>query len=225
MNDPITLAARNNARWCDAVYRSHGLRTTYGPRVWAVSGRSPDGYPDAVTLDRRVSAAQVLSKVDAGPGCSVKDSFATVDLAACGLEILFAAQWILRPASSDTFGQELCWRTVFRPADLSKWAAAHGMTDAFRAALLAERDVKILAAWDGTELVGGAVLNRSGPVVGVSNLFCRGADPRAVWQDVVRAAARLFPGLPLVGYESGDDLKHAMTTGFAPIGRLRVWVG
>jgi hypothetical protein len=33
----------------------------------------------------------------------------------------------------------------------------------------------------------------------------------------------LFPGLPLVGYERGDDLERARRVGFEEVGPLRVW--
>ena len=178
-----------------------------------------------MTLDRRATAAQTVSRVDAGPGCSVKDSFASLDLAGYGMRILFDAQWIRRPAGSDLTGQELPWRIVDRPAELAVWATAHGQVTAFRDPLLAEPDISILAAGDGREPMAGAVLNRSGPVVGVSNLLVRDVDPLVVWRDVIIAASRTFPGRPLVGYEAGDDLRHAVANGFATIGPLRVWVG
>ena len=220
----VVLAARNNAQWCDTVCRGHGLNTMSGALVWAVSQRSPAGYPDAVTVDRRATAAQTLSNVDSGPGCSVKDSFATLDLAGCGMQILFDAQWIWRPASTDV-SQELSWRTVDRSAELAVWATAHGNAHAFRDILLVERDISILAVGDRKEPAAGAVLNRSGPVVGVSNFFCRGVDRGLVWRDVAAATSLEFPGLPLVGYESGEDLRHAVANGFATIGPLRVWGG
>jgi hypothetical protein len=39
----------------------------------------------------------------------------------------------------------------------------------------------------------------------------------------VRAAAALRPGLPIVGYERGEDLAEARQAGFTALGPLRVW--
>jgi hypothetical protein len=35
---------------------------------------------------------------------------------------------------------------------------------------------------------------------------------------------RLFPSLPVVGYEQGDNLVAAIRHGFAPVGKLRIWL-
>jgi len=32
------------------------------------------------------------------------------------------------------------------------------------------------------------------------------------------------PGLPVVGYERGEELDRAMRLGFAPVGPLRIWL-
>ena len=69
-----------------------------------------------------------------------------------------------------------------------------------------------------------AVLTRTDPVVGVSNVFA--ADPASDdgWADLPAVVARHVPGLPLVGYERGVDPEAAQRHGFTPIGPLRVWV-
>ena len=46
----IKIAAANNAAWCDAVCRSHGHAGTFTPPAWLSSHRTPELYPDAVTL-------------------------------------------------------------------------------------------------------------------------------------------------------------------------------
>jgi hypothetical protein len=65
------------------------------------AGRSPEAYPDAVSLDPAATADDVLSLVDAGPGCSVKDSFAALDLRSAGFDVLFEAQWIHREPAEE----------------------------------------------------------------------------------------------------------------------------
>jgi hypothetical protein len=86
----------------------------------------------------------------------------------------------------------------------------------FVPALLAE--VQFLAARSGGRIVAGAILNRSGDVVGISNVF--GGD----WAGAVATATRLYPGLALVGYAAGNDLAAARRQGFDVIGPLRVWM-
>ena len=92
----VTAAARNNAEWCDTVCRAHGTPGTFGAGAWTTSRRSPPFYPDAVTLAPNVVGDHLLRCVDASVGCSVKDSFATLELASDGFRILFEADWIGR---------------------------------------------------------------------------------------------------------------------------------
>ncbi|WP_308312518.1 hypothetical protein [Streptomyces sp. ISL-11] len=175
--------------------------------------------------------ADFLTQLDmATPGCTIKDSFATLDLASNGFIELFHAQWIHRPAGLPAPGTSaLRAERVSTAARLHDWQVAwhggDGTPDVFRPALLDDPSVRVLALYDGEVLSGGVVLNRSAGVVGLSNLFAvDGIDVDAVWSSAITAAADHFPGLPLVGYEHGDDLAHALAGGFAAIGPLRVWL-
>ncbi|GGK65959.1 hypothetical protein Sme01_23690 [Sphaerisporangium melleum] len=96
----VREAVRNNAGWCDAVCRAHGMPGTFTETVWANPRRSPPLYPDAVTLSPDASAEEVLAAIDlvsAEP--SVKDGYAQLDLSDAGFRVLFDAQWIMRPAA------------------------------------------------------------------------------------------------------------------------------
>jgi hypothetical protein len=42
--------------------------------------------------------------------------------------------------------------------------------------------------------------------------------------DLAALAANAFPGLPLLGYESGNELRAATSAGFEPGDKLRIWV-
>lgn len=64
--------------------RAHGWAGTVDDRAWTSARRTPPLYPDAVTLSATASVSEVLDRVDAGEGCSVKDSFARLDLSADG---------------------------------------------------------------------------------------------------------------------------------------------
>jgi hypothetical protein len=214
MIDADTNAAvRNNADWCAAVLRSHGLGYTFEPRVWRSAGPTPPYYPEAITLRPGATVADVL------PAKAVKDSFASLDLAPHGYTELFAAEWIHRPATPASGDAE----RVTTAGDLAEWQQAwHGHDDeppdVFRPALLADRSVSIMAVREGDTLIGGFALNRTGAVAGVSNLFA--VDPAGL----PRVWAATASGVPLVGYESGADLDHARAAGFRTVGPLRVWL-
>ncbi|MFD9477607.1 hypothetical protein [Streptomyces nojiriensis] len=223
-------AAMNNAAWCDAVCRAHGLTPGYdGERLWFSTRRTPPMYPDAVTLEPAVPAGSVVRDADtASPGCSVKDSFADLDLAGDGFEVLFEAQWIHRPAGAPLPEAEgeaagLEWSEVSGAEELAAWEAAFDGGESvegdglFRPALLDE-GVVFLAGRAAGRIVAGAVASTGGDVVGVSNLF------GAAWAGVLGAVSARWPELDVVGYEHGEDLEAAVRGGFAPIGPLRVWL-
>ena len=91
----LRAAARNNAEWCDAFCRTHGVAGRFGAMCWTSPERTPPFYPDAVSLSPGVDPAEVLAQIDAGDGCSVKDAFAGLDLAADGFRTPFRAEWPL----------------------------------------------------------------------------------------------------------------------------------
>jgi hypothetical protein len=223
MNSLAMTAAQNNADWCDLVCRTHGVGTDRDRDLWVARRRSPPMYPDAVTLGPDPSAAEVLRRVDASPGCSVKDSFASVDLSPDGFRPLFEAEWIHRPARHDLVDGPP-WTAVRTPEELRAWGAAHGGGDVFRPALLADPAVAILMVRDGDAIGAGVIGNRSDSVVGLSNLFVTTLDADRAWAGAVGALSVRYPGLPLVGYESGSSLSAARRAGFASVGPLRVWL-
>jgi hypothetical protein len=226
-------AVRNNAAWCDSVCRSHDIAGTFDERAWRSARRPPPYYPDAITLRHDAVPADFLSVIDlTSPGCSVKDSFATLDLAPDGFTALFTAQWIHRPAGlTAPAAPTLGIARVSTPAQLRDWQAAwhdgDPAPDVFRPALLDDPTVRVLALHDGEYLCGGFVLNLGSGLVGLSNLFATGrTGVAAIWAAAITSAAGHFPGLPLVGYEHEDDLALALAlaSGFTPIGALRVWL-
>ena len=221
MADPVLEAAASNAGWCDAVCRALGLPTQWTADAWSAARRSPDGYPDAVTLSPLADAASMLSLVDSRPGCSIKDSFAVLDLEPSGFHVLFEATWIRRPGIVGGSTATLDWHRVQTPADLEQWSAGHGL-DVFVPAMLDDDSLRFYRTGPGTG--AGFALSRHGDVVGASNLYPGSADPDTVWSDLIAVAAQAYPGLDLVGYESGADLEAALSVGFAGIGPLRVWI-
>ncbi|WP_329042577.1 hypothetical protein OHT61_30320 [Streptomyces sp. NBC_00178] len=226
----VRTAARNNAEWCAAMSRSHGVESEFGTRVWHAPVRTPLFHPDAVTLAPNTAPATVAEGVDATtPGASVKDSFADVDLSALGYRILFEAQWVYRPAGGSADTGDRAWEVVESPAQLRAWAdtwdQGEGHADVFRPELLDDPATFVLAerSSDG-RTAAGAVATVSEGAVGISNVFAVEGGPDAAWPFVLTAVHGLFPALPLVGYEHGEALSAALRHGFEPIGPLRIWL-
>ena len=206
------------------VCRSHGIGTARDEAAWVALRRSPPLYPDAVTLRESATAGEVLRRLDGSAGCSVKDSFAALDLAPDGFEVLFEAEWIHRPPLVEWLAPELVWSEVGTPGELRDWAAVHGGGAVFHPSLLADQRLTILAGRAGDELVAGAIGNRSTDVVGISNVFTTSPDIEQVWAEAAAAVSARLAGIPLVGYERDAELRAARRAGFASVGALRVWL-
>ncbi len=207
----IAAAVRNNIAWCDAMCRAHGIVGEADDEAWAWPMRTPPYYPDAVTLRPSASETALLARIDAGPGCSIKDSFCTLRLP--GFEVILEASWVYR-TPGPARGAE--WSTM-TASQLPEWERAWGgPLGLFVPALL--EDAQFLAARSDGRITAGAILNRSRDVVGISNVF--GGD----WAGAVATATHLYPDLALVGYAAGSDLATARRQGFDAIGQLRVWL-
>lgn len=231
----LLAAVQNNAEWCEAVCVGHGLVTEFGRHAWISQERTPSLFPDVVTLLPEATAADVIAPTDTAPadtaaGCTVKDGFARLELADAGFEPLFEATWIVRlPGAAPP--PEMGWRPVSTRAELVAWdrawsASAVGRPEVLHAGLFDDERIRFFgdqraAGADGP--AGGVVANVSGGVVGLSNLF-DGGDPAAAWAAAVAAVSASFPGLPIVGYDSGEGLERAREHGFEPLGPLRVWL-
>jgi hypothetical protein len=219
-------AVHNNAGWCHAMCLAHGLRSELGTAVWSCATRTPPFYPDAITLRPGATAEQVLDRIDTGPGCSVKDSYADLDLTAAGFRILFDAQWIVHSVAAADLEER--WEVVRDSRALAEWERAWGDGEEpagmFRSALLARADVEFLATRRDGRIVAGAHLFRGPTVVGLWNLFWTGDDADGAWAGAIATAADRHPGLPIIGYERGEDLAVALRHGFQTTGPLRVWL-
>jgi hypothetical protein len=224
--DPLLHAAViNNARWCDAVCRSHGHPGEFTGRLWISAGHALPFYPNAITLSPDVTAAEATAGQHPSRPFAIKDSFARLDLAPHGLTPLFDAEWIALPPSPD--GDDQGWDTVATPGELVLWEAAWAsdgeVTGLFRPALLTDPNCAILACRRDGAQVGGAIAYTAGGVTGISNVFKSGIADDPLWAGAVRAIARVRPGLPVVGYERGEDLAAARRAGFTVLGPLRIW--
>lgn len=225
-------AARNNAAWCAAVCGAHGCAGELTGSYWLTRAPTPPGYPNLVTLAPAAApaleAVRELERARPSAAWAVKDSFSVLPLETAGFRLLFEAEWILRPAQLAHPRAGGRWVRVRSESELAAWEAAWGESASqprvFLPALLGRSEVAILAGLDDAGAVAaGVVANRSGDAVGFSNFFAR-EEREARRAAGVEAARREFPGLPLVGYESGRDLAECRALGFLPLGPLRVWL-
>jgi hypothetical protein len=209
-------------------------------------GTPPPYYSNLVTIraGEAVSQQQRLIReiVTSDPGRSFgfKDSFCCIDPVEAGgdrqFEVLFEATWIWSDAAPvgprktamrwgrvESESALLQWERAWRGNTANQLAAA--IPRQFPTSLLANRDIAFLAGKSGDdEIVALAAANRTGDVIGLSNVFGQ-ASATDLWPGATSAAREAFPiGLPLVGYQRGDGLRHATDSGFRPIGRLRVYV-
>jgi hypothetical protein len=214
------------------VCAAHGRLGELHPTHWLSRAPAPPLYPNLVTFDAAeapaLAAVRELEAALPSSAWAVKDSFASLSLGRAGFRPLFEAEWILRPVQpSRRRLPRARWIRVDSEAALAAWEEAWGESEGgarvFLPPLLRRAEIAILATHgaDG-EVAAGIVANRSGNAVGVSNFFARGerAAHRAAGVD---AAQEEFPGLPLVGYESGAELAEARALGFHSLGLLRVW--
>jgi hypothetical protein len=214
--------------------------------MWINHRPSPAFYPNGITLEpvgtsRQLARLRGLLDSALPRPWSAKDSCARLDLAALGFEVLFAATWVGLAADqplADPTPKDLVWVPVTSEAELIEWEAVwrasdpeagdSGGTPFFPVGLIADPDVRFLCGRVGARTLATAIANRSdggtGPVVGVSNLAAS-RDAPATWRlGAVVAVRDAFPGLPVVGYESGDELAATLGLGFHALGPLRVWI-
>jgi hypothetical protein len=242
----LDAAVANNASWCAAVCGAHSHPGARGRRLWASPGHGVRFYPDAITLSPEVNAAEVLAVAPPSGAFAVKDSYGTLDLAPAGFLLAIQASWIARlaaagpassPAGRPRGGPD--WHQVTSPGELAAWEAAWaGGSDAdlpvFTGELLADPRCAVLACRrDGSDrdgatrreaIVAGAVGYAANGVAGISNVFSTVHPGALLFTSLPAAAACLWPGLPVVGYEEGTSLDAARQAGFDAIGDLRIWM-
>lgn len=181
-----------------------------------------------MTLVPNVDVEQLLLGIDASEGCSVKDSFADVDLTAARFRPLFRAEWLLRQPDRAPAASGRKWAALTTDEQLreweSAWAESPEASDFFRPALLVDEAIAVLARFDGGRIVAGAVANRSSTVIGLSNVFDADKDLESAWLGGATAANALWGQMAVVSYDSGASLDGAHRAGFDSIGELCVWL-
>ncbi len=229
MPDMLQAAVRNNVAWCDAVCRTHGIVGRLHADRWTAAQRTPARYPDAITLTPTAAPDALLREIDvASPGCSVKDSYAMLDLTPSGFRVLFDATWIRHaPPDPSPDAPETTLTVIDTPEGLAAWEQAWNTGDTgvptFRPALLEHASIVVLGLIEHRRITAGVIANLSHGCVGISNVFALGTSDD-MWRATLAAVARAFPGRPIVGYESGTALEAARRHGFVTLGELRVWL-
>jgi hypothetical protein len=237
LDDRYVRAARNNAEWCDAVCRAHGNPGEFHDDIWLNRNAVPRFYPNAGTLaepsPRQLALIDELIAARLPSGWAIKDSFSMLDLESRGFRMLFDAEWIYLPVSriKDVARTSARWEIMRNDLALAEWESAWSRSAGdtsedriFLPSILENKDVAVVAGFRDGHIVAGAIANRSDDVVGWSNFFAPASE---MFDDAVASLAtivRVFPGLPIVGYEHGDDLRNAHSLGFESIGSLRVWM-
>jgi hypothetical protein len=233
-------AARNNAEWCDAVCRAHGNPGEFHEDMWLNRHSVPRFYPNAGTLaepsQRQIGLIDELIAAHLPSGWVVKDSFSMLELASRGFHLLFAAEWIYLSVSrvkDITAARETArWEVVRSDRVLAEWESAWSRSAGdssdsdnriFAPSLLENEDIAVVAGYRDRHIIAGAIANRSDGVVGWSNFFAPRAEILTRAAESLATIAGVFPDLPIVGYEHGDDLDNAHAIGFESIGPLRVW--
>ncbi len=223
--DPrLRLAIDANIGWYEDLFALHGVGSTLEEGLWSSLGPPPPLHSDAVVVEPWVTADAVASRLNGREHAGFKDSYASVDARRDGMAVLFSATWIHRephgpmdPPSVDD------WSRIRTPAELAEWTRGHDTAGVLLPALLGRAHFAVLARREGEAIVAGAVARLGSGVVDISNVHA--APGHSVdWAELAAAVEGRFPGRPLVGYESGDDLRDAIAGGFEPLGDLRVWV-
>ena len=199
---------------------AHGTVGRFLAHTWVNAEPVPRFYPNAVTLTpgeadiaEQRQAVRILQKSNLPGRWAVKDSFRTLDIARLGFEVLLEGNWIRKAQpKAATMVSGLSWERV-----------KAGSSD-FPAALFSDDNFAMFSAKREGVVVAGGTFYRSDGVVGLSNVVAEFDDEPAVWRDLASLAAATFQGAPLVGYESGDELKAAKKAGFEVGDPLRVWV-
>ena len=196
--------------------RAAGRPGRFLPGLWINAQEVPRFYPNMVTLaadaaaqDDQLANLEILAASHLPGRWAVKDSFAALDLARRGFEPLLEASWIRATVPAEGPTTDIEWRRE----DTDRQPLPHGDPAFVR-----------FTGRRGFRVVAGGMLYRGAGVVGLGNVVAEAPDAVAVWRSLIVLAAQAFPRLPLVGYESGDDLAAALDAGFEIGDPLRVWV-
>jgi len=222
------VAALNNAAWCAAVWRSHGLPSEQAHGLWFTTSVAPPLYPNVVTIDPEADAAAQAALIATLAAdladFAVKDSFACLPLDRSGFRLLFEARWLQHEQVEriDARGGAPRWTRIMSASDLVDWERAWrgneaALTGVFRSELLADPRAIVMAGLDASGvIIGGGVGYDAAGALGVTNLF---GHAEGLFHALLSHASTR----QIVCYEHGTELRLARKRGFEMLGPLRVW--
>jgi hypothetical protein len=223
MHARLRAAVDASVGWYEDLCALHGVGSVLRDGLWSSTSPPPPLHSDAEVVEPTVTAEQILERLDGRAQCGVKDSFGTLDLSSRGMDLLFSATWIHRPAATPAVTGAHGWEVVQTVDDLAEWTAGHDTAAVLLPGLLERAHFTILAKRESGRIVAGAVARLGSGTVDVSNVHA--APGHSVdWAELARVIQWHYPGRQLVGYERGDDLAAAIEGGFQPVGDLRVWM-
>lgn len=196
--------------------RAAGRPGTFLPDLWINAQEVPRFYPNVVTLaadaaaqEEQLSNIGILAASNLAGRWGVKDSFAALDLSRRGFDPLLDASWIRATLPAGEPAGDIEWRREGRGPSALPYD---------------DPDFAWFTGRRGFRVVAGGMLYRGAGVAGLANVVAEAADTVAVWRALIVLAARTFPRLPVVAYESGEELAAALDAGFEIGDGLRVWV-
>ncbi|MBS4174806.1 hypothetical protein [Bacillus sp. FJAT-49736] len=223
MNNILEKAVLNNVSWCGTICETHGIQHFLKENIWSVRQKAPTYYPEVITVSRITALEVIKEVVGKGNVISIKDSYAKLDMTTLGFELLFAAEWIFHAPVLEKDSLSVGWKEITSETDLKKWTAACSLTNIIRSDLLRKDNVKIFLH-ENNDGVSGFIANFNADVVGISNVFSNNYHDKSLWREIPIIISTLFPGIPIVGYEHGDDLFSAKLSGWSSLGPLLVWI-
>ncbi len=229
VDDRAICGAKNNADLYEAVFSAHDLRYRRLAFAFVAEDVPPPYYSNLTVLspDENANILPELSKLakhfDGTLG--LKDSFCQLDLSLNGFETLFEACWLWRaPRQVST---PAGWEKLCNANDLLMWEESWkrngSPTDQrmFPENLLARDDVNFFGRKANDRFIAGCIVNRSADSMGLSNVFAE-TPSEAFFAQAADTAASVDSDLPVVGYESGDELVFAHQAEFHTVGQLRI---
>ncbi len=223
MKSNLEKAVLNNIAWCEIVCETLHKEYTSNGQVWRLLSEAPPFYPDIITSTKKVTTSEVVDFMGDREILSIKDSYANLELQPAGFNRLFQAEWIFHPSVATPEPVDAYWRVIEKEEDFKKWTSAHGSEQVMKNTLLGRNDVKIFIH-ENEDGISGFIANSGADAVGISNVFSNGYTEGDLWSDIVHLVSTVFADLPMVGYETGDDLIAARSSGWKTLGPLNVWV-
>lgn len=223
----LLAAIEDNIGWCSAVCAAHGADERISANTWSNFAPSPPYYPNIITRrpQARSDVIELVAAIRKRPSMgswAIKDSFSDLDLTTMGFDLAIEGQWFAgEPAAG---GRRHDWEAVRQSEELSLWKQAWSEEAQgqriFADTLLADPRIRFWMQRQSEEITAGCISFDSGPVIGLSNWFCREAE--TVFDlGILPSIAETAAGRPVVCWASRTE---AAPPGLTPLGPLCVWI-